>query len=154
MEDRLASPVENYPGLFGNNSFLGGRHGVSWMRKWPDALPNVVSAIFLFTAEMVIFFGLQEVTAPLFLTETGNTNVLSLESLRYKPDLRLRIRKAIYDIPRLEACKHINTQLSNLTTSTTIPTFAPQAPTSILNRVLILPPQSYPIRLNLNSPSD
>lgn len=71
----LASPVENYPGLFGDNSLLGGRHGVSWMKNWPYALPNVVAAIFLFSAAMVIFFGLQEVTCapPPFLTETGNT---------------------------------------------------------------------------------
>lgn len=58
----LASPVENYPRLFGDNSLLGGRHGVSWMRNWPYALPNVVAAIFLFSAAMLIFFGLQEVT--------------------------------------------------------------------------------------------
>lgn len=62
MGGLLASPVENYPSLFGDNSLLGGKHGVSWMRQWPYALPNVVAAIYLFTTAMAIFFGLQEVT--------------------------------------------------------------------------------------------
>lgn len=57
---------------------------------------------------------------------------------------------------KYSACKHINTQLSNLTTPATLPiSYTRRAPTLTLNRVLITsPPQSYPPnRLNLNFPS-
>lgn len=54
-------------------------------------------------------------------------------------------------------CKHTNTQLSNLSIYTTLPTFfTPRAPALTLNRVLMTsPPRSYHSnRLNLNFPSD
>ena len=57
----LANPVENYPSIFGDGSVLGGKHGVSWMKRWPYALPNLISAAFLFTAFLGVLFGLEEV---------------------------------------------------------------------------------------------
>lgn len=57
----LASPVKNYPGIFGDNSLFGGAHGVHWMKQWPYALPNLVNASILFVAAMGMFFGLEEV---------------------------------------------------------------------------------------------
>ncbi|OAX84238.1 hypothetical protein ACJ72_01400 [Emergomyces africanus] len=56
----LADPLGSYPGLFGQGSFFGGQNGVSWMKKWPYALPNVISAIFIFISAIAVFFGLDE----------------------------------------------------------------------------------------------
>lgn len=56
----LSSPVEQYPGLFGPNSTFGGKSGVWWMERWPYALPNLVSAVFLLSATILLFLGLDE----------------------------------------------------------------------------------------------
>jgi len=48
----LADPASNYPSWFGD---------VAWMKKYPYALPNLVSAAILFSAFLGIFFGLNEV---------------------------------------------------------------------------------------------
>lgn len=48
----LADPAGSYPGIFGE---------ISWLKKFPYALPNIVSAIFLFCSAMGVFFGLSEV---------------------------------------------------------------------------------------------
>ena len=57
----LADPVGSYPNLFGDNSSLGGKNGIWWMKHWPYALPNLLSACFLFTAAAGVNFGLEEV---------------------------------------------------------------------------------------------
>lgn len=57
----LADPVSNLPGIFGPGSFLGGKDGVRWMERWPFALPNVLSALFMFAAFLAIWLGLDEV---------------------------------------------------------------------------------------------
>jgi hypothetical protein len=62
--------VGSYPGVFGSDSLLGGRDGVWWMRHWPYALPNLVSAMFLLSAATLLFLGLEE----------------THEVLRYQPD--------------------------------------------------------------------
>jgi MFS family permease len=49
----LADPAGSYPGIFGN---------VQWMKKFPYATPNIVSATFLFAATIGVFFGLDEVS--------------------------------------------------------------------------------------------
>lgn len=56
----LADPVQSFPGLFGPNSTLGGKDGVWWMRHWPYALPNLVSACFLLSATLLLLLGLDE----------------------------------------------------------------------------------------------
>jgi hypothetical protein len=56
----LADPVGSYPSVFGPNSVLGGKDGVYWMKKWPYALPNLVSAIFLVCSVLAVFLGLKE----------------------------------------------------------------------------------------------
>ncbi|OOF98002.1 hypothetical protein ASPCADRAFT_24647, partial [Aspergillus carbonarius ITEM 5010] len=56
----LADPLKNYPHLFGPGTLLGGETGVGWMRQWPFALPNVLSAIFIFFSLVAVFFGLDE----------------------------------------------------------------------------------------------
>ncbi len=48
----LADPAGSYPDLFG---------GVEWLLKFPYALPNILSAFFLFLAALAVFFGLEEV---------------------------------------------------------------------------------------------
>lgn len=65
----------NYPSVFGPGSLLGGKDGVGWMKKWPYALPNLMSASFLFLATLAIVF---------FLEETS-------ELCKDKPDPGLRI---------------------------------------------------------------
>ncbi|THX18759.1 MFS general substrate transporter [Aureobasidium pullulans] len=62
----LADPAGSYPSLFGS---------VAWLKQWPYALPNIVSAGFLFLSAMVLLLGLEE----------------SHEALKDKPDLGLRI---------------------------------------------------------------
>ncbi|KAL0261476.1 hypothetical protein SLS55_002906 [Diplodia seriata] len=73
----LADPVGNYPYLFGPGSLVGGKNGVGWMTKWPYALPNLVSAVFLFCSSMAILFGLEE----------------THEALQDKPDFGIRLRR-------------------------------------------------------------
>ncbi|KAF3386791.1 putative membrane protein [Penicillium rolfsii] len=56
----LADPVHSFPWLFGPGSTLGGKDGVWWMQRWPYALPNVLSAIFIFVSLLAVFLGLDE----------------------------------------------------------------------------------------------
>ncbi|KAL4796745.1 hypothetical protein BDV19DRAFT_377981 [Aspergillus venezuelensis] len=56
----LADPRRNYPGLFGPGSVFGGQDGVLWMERWPFALPNLISAVFIFLSWSAVFFGLDE----------------------------------------------------------------------------------------------
>lgn len=73
----LADPVGSYPGIFGAGGAIGGEHGVWWMKRWPYALPNVVSAVFLFASASGVILGLEE----------------TLEGLRDKPDYGLRLSR-------------------------------------------------------------
>ncbi|EEP77635.1 predicted protein [Uncinocarpus reesii 1704] len=57
----LADPVKTYPTLFGPGSLMGGKDGVWWMQRWPYALPNFVSALFMFIGTVAVFLGLDEV---------------------------------------------------------------------------------------------
>ncbi|KAJ6017771.1 hypothetical protein N7451_001150 [Penicillium sp. IBT 35674x] len=56
----LADPVQSLPWLFGPGSLFGGENGVWWMKHWPYALPNLLSACFIFMSSLAIFFGLDE----------------------------------------------------------------------------------------------
>ncbi|KAF2423411.1 MFS general substrate transporter [Tothia fuscella] len=56
----LSDPINQHPGIFGPDSLLGGKEGIWWMRNWPYALPNLVSACFLFSAATGLFLGLEE----------------------------------------------------------------------------------------------
>jgi MFS family permease len=60
----LADPIKNYPQLVGPGSLLGGKDGVWWMERWPFALPNLISAIFIFISWASVFLGLDEVRLP------------------------------------------------------------------------------------------
>ena len=57
----LSDPVGSYPGLFGEESVLGGKDGVWWLKHWPYALPNLLSAAYLFGSAVAVLFGLEEV---------------------------------------------------------------------------------------------
>ena len=59
----MADPLNTYPGLFGPGSKLGGNGGVSWMKEWPFALPNLFNALVVFMAMLAVLFGLEEVSA-------------------------------------------------------------------------------------------
>ncbi|KAL4784847.1 major facilitator superfamily domain-containing protein [Aspergillus varians] len=56
----LAEPRKNYPQFFGPGSIFGGEDGVWWMERWPFALPNLISSIFIFISWSTVFFGLDE----------------------------------------------------------------------------------------------
>ncbi|KAL5333559.1 major facilitator superfamily domain-containing protein [Aspergillus crustosus] len=56
----LADPLKNYPQIFGPGTFFGGENGVWWMERWPFALPNLISAVFIFISWASVFFGLDE----------------------------------------------------------------------------------------------
>ncbi|EFR05366.1 hypothetical protein MGYG_08377 [Nannizzia gypsea CBS 118893] len=60
MGGLLADPIGNYPSVFGPGSWLGGADGVSWMVKWPFALPNLVTAGFILCSAIAILLGLEE----------------------------------------------------------------------------------------------
>ena len=46
--------------LVGSDSILGGKNGVLWLRRYPFALPNVVSASFLLTSLLLCWLFLDE----------------------------------------------------------------------------------------------
>ncbi|KAJ5681887.1 uncharacterized protein N7477_001827 [Penicillium maclennaniae] len=75
----LADPVNSFPQIFGPGSIIGGKDGVWWMEHWPYALPNVLSAIFIFISLLAVFLGLEETH------ETG----------RYRVDWGRRLGKKI-----------------------------------------------------------
>ncbi|KAH3981360.1 hypothetical protein HBH98_142580 [Parastagonospora nodorum] len=75
----LADPVGSYPSLFGPGSLIGGETGVGWMKKWPYALPNLLSAGFLLFSALAVIF---------FLEETS-------ELCKDKPDRGLRMGRWI-----------------------------------------------------------
>ncbi|KAJ5579819.1 uncharacterized protein N7459_005804 [Penicillium hispanicum] len=56
----LADPANSFPQLFGPGSLFGGKDGVWWMQHWPYALPNLLSAVFIFMSFLAIFLGLDE----------------------------------------------------------------------------------------------
>lgn len=56
----LANPVASYPSIFGPGSLLGGKDGVHWMKRWPYALPNLMSAVFLLFSSLAVIFFLEE----------------------------------------------------------------------------------------------
>ncbi|EHY53912.1 hypothetical protein HRR83_004553 [Exophiala dermatitidis] len=56
----LSDPVANYPGLFGPNSTFGGAEGVSWLKKFPYAAPNLFCAFVLFADAGLVWLGLRE----------------------------------------------------------------------------------------------
>lgn len=60
----LANPIASYPHMFGPDSTFGGTEGVWWMKQWPYALPNLVSAVFLVCAATALMLGLEEVCLP------------------------------------------------------------------------------------------
>ncbi|KAF2825276.1 MFS general substrate transporter [Ophiobolus disseminans] len=71
----LADPIKSYPSVFGPDSFFGGKTGVKWMTRWPYALPNLMSAVFLLFSALAVI---------LFLEETS-------ELCKDKPDRGLRL---------------------------------------------------------------
>lgn len=57
----LADPFHTYPGIFGEGGWMGGETGVLWMKRWPYALPNIVSAVFITFSALAVILGLEEV---------------------------------------------------------------------------------------------
>ncbi|KAF2235941.1 MFS general substrate transporter [Viridothelium virens] len=56
----FADPFNNLPRIFGPNSLFGGSDGISWMERWPYALPNLLTGTVLLTAITLVFLGLEE----------------------------------------------------------------------------------------------
>lgn len=59
----LADPINSFPSTFGPDSPLGGKDGVSWMKAFPYALPNIVSACILSCSVLGVILGLDETHA-------------------------------------------------------------------------------------------
>jgi hypothetical protein len=87
----LSDPAGSYPDLFGNIGFF---------KRFPYATPNILSGLFLFTAGMAVWLGLEEVclnsTFRTFRSPpsmpTANLGKQTLDSLRDSPpDLGTRI---------------------------------------------------------------
>ncbi|KAF6235762.1 hypothetical protein HO173_005957 [Letharia columbiana] len=86
----LSDPVRSYPSVFGGESLFGGENGVFWLEHWPYALPNLMSAVFLFISAMGVVFGLEE----------------TLEAIRDQPDLGLRLGHSIVNAFRYLFCQN------------------------------------------------
>ncbi|RMZ85312.1 hypothetical protein DV738_g68, partial [Chaetothyriales sp. CBS 135597] len=56
----FSDPVQNYPALFGENSFFGGANGSSWLRRFPYAPPNMLCAFLLFADAALMWIALRE----------------------------------------------------------------------------------------------
>lgn len=69
----LADPAGSYPKLFGD---------VAFFKKYPYAPPNILSAFFLMSATLGVFFGLKE----------------TLESIRHREDLGAKCARKIREI--------------------------------------------------------
>ncbi|KAL3422666.1 MFS multidrug transporter [Phlyctema vagabunda] len=71
----MADPAGSYPKVFGN---------ISWLKKYPYAPPNILSAFFLFCASLGVFFCLAE----------------TLDSIRHKEDLGSKCGRKIGELFR------------------------------------------------------
>ena len=49
----MSDPAGTYPSIFG---------GIKWLEKFPYSPPNLLSAIFLMSAVLTVFLGLEEVS--------------------------------------------------------------------------------------------
>jgi MFS family permease len=99
----LADPVSSYPAIFGPGGSVGGEKGVSWLMKFPYALPNVINACFLFGSAMGILFGLEE----------------TLEALKHKPDYPLQLSHWVLRAFTRRGSSHEYTVVTDTTTGTT-----------------------------------
>jgi len=104
----LSDPVGSYPRIFGANSLFGGQEGVWWLKHWPYALPNLLSAVFLLSSAIGVILGLEEVrresgvaiSPPKPSHDTITNSFQTHESLRDSPDFGLRFGSTIADIFR------------------------------------------------------
>lgn len=92
----LADPVKSYPAVFGPGSFMGGKDGVWWMRMWPYALPNILSALVIFSAALAVFLGLEEVSKLILFSPISQLMFAQTHEIaRYRSDLGIQIWKTI-----------------------------------------------------------
>ena len=84
----LADLAGSYPSIFGEVKFL---------RMFPYAAPNILSAVFLFSATLGVFFGLAEVCSPI-LYNLAKLIEQTLESIRHKEDLGTKCGRKIMEI--------------------------------------------------------
>lgn len=73
MGGLLADPAASYPSVFGN---------IQWLKQFPYALPNIVSALLLLAGTLGVFFGLHE----------------TLDSIRHKEDFGSKCGRKIVQI--------------------------------------------------------
>lgn len=97
----LADPVGSYPALFGDNSIVGGKNGVWWMKHWPYALPNLLSAFFLFIAATGAVLGLEEASGLHYSLECQIlTSNQTSESLKNRSDIGRAIGRRLARVIR------------------------------------------------------
>ena len=78
----FSDPVLHYPGLFGDNSTFGGQQGVSWLKKYPYAPPNLMCAMVLFGDALLIWLGLRETLVSIKFNRDRGIEVA--ENIRYQ----------------------------------------------------------------------
>lgn len=76
----LADPAGNYPGLFG---------GIKWLKKYPYAPPNLLSAAFLASACLAVVFALEEVSLLIILSIQGTFSLIRTDSRDVRSQGRL-----------------------------------------------------------------
>ena len=67
----MSDPAGTYPSIFG---------GIKWLERFPYSPPNLLSAIFLMSAALTVFLGLEEVSEVEPLANRCHT---------YQPDRRM-----------------------------------------------------------------
>jgi MFS family permease len=82
----LADPAGTYPSIFGH---------IEWLKKYPYAPPNLLSAFFLFCAAMGLFFGLNEVCLLLTRSTVNSTPLIFTRLLNPCATKRTWARNAV-----------------------------------------------------------
>ncbi|PGH08743.1 hypothetical protein AJ80_07781 [Polytolypa hystricis UAMH7299] len=113
----LADPVTSYPGIFGPGSWIGGKDGVWWMQRWPYALPNLFSAVFISCSLAAVFFGLEE----------------THEIARYRSDWGRKIASSISRYIRFSQRSHKYRQLDGTYEPDTVGSIDPEGSTFSLS---------------------
>lgn len=59
----LADPIQQYPGIFSEDSWISKSALYSWLTNYPYAAPNILSAFLLFLEAALVWLGLHETLA-------------------------------------------------------------------------------------------
>jgi hypothetical protein len=125
----LADPAGTYPKYFGN---------VQFFKRFPYAPPNILSAFFLASATLGVFFGLAEVSSLLHcLVQRKIINSFqTLESIRHKEDLGTKCARKIAEVFRSRRAGEFGHEYTAISGDDNVP-MTPVTPTTPTRRKAI-----------------